>query len=179
MTYLFKEDTEKIQTSIIRQKLDVLFNYMGESAAARIFKKKLEDYTADSSMYKELLTNHNQLYYSEERQRQMNDAIENVEKITLVIKHMVEDYEQTNNKQTLRDAVQMQITDLHPAIENLRRLKYSTMEVDNKDIIHGSNLNQSVTYLCTLVQKPIHISDIDQTFGEKANVVKFVTRTKK
>jgi Leucine-rich repeat (LRR) protein len=179
MTYLFKEDTEKIQTSIIRQKLDVLFNYIGEAAAANIFKKKLEHYTSDSSMYKELLTNHNQLYYSEERHRQMNDAIENVEKITLVIKHMVEDYEQTNNKQTLRDAVQMQITDLHPAIENLRRLKYSTMEVDNKDIIHGSSLNQSVTYLCTLVQKPIHISDIDQTFGEKANVVKFVTRTKK
>jgi hypothetical protein len=152
---------------------------MGESAAARIFKKKLEDYTADSSMYKELLTNHNQLYYSEERQRQIHDALENVEKITLVIKHMVEDYEQTKNKQTLRDAVQMQITDLHPAIENLRRLKYSTMEVDTINIASSSGLHPEPVYVCTLVQKPIHISDIDHTFGEKANVVKFVTRTKK
>jgi len=179
MTYLFKEQTEITQAAIIRQKLDVLFNYISEGAAARMFKKKLENYTSDSSMYKELLTNHNQLYYSEERKQQIHDAIANIEKITIVIKHMMEDYQQTQNKQTLHDAVQMQVRDLQPAIENLRRLKYAIMEVDTEINYSGSPMSPTEDITCTLVQKPIQLSDIDHTFGERSGVVKFVTRGKK
>jgi hypothetical protein len=178
MTYLFKEETENTQRSIIRQKLDVLFNYIGEAMAARIFKKKIEDYNNDSSMYKSLLTNHNQLYYSEERKEQINDAIANVEKITITIKHMVEEYEQRHNKQTLHDAVQMQVHDLQPTIENLRRLKHSIMEVDTEIVYSGPPMSPVEEITCTLVQKQVQLSDIDHTFGERASVIKFVTRKK-
>lgn len=174
MTYLFKEDTENLQTTIVAQKLDVLFNYVGETAAANMFKEKLKHYTGDSSMYKELLMNHNQLYYSEERKQHIEEAISRIERITVDIKRMVEEYEQSQNKQTLRDAIQMQIRDLDPAIENLRRLKYSTMEMDNVD--DGRDKQESI--VCTLIQKPIRVHDIDHTFGEKARVVKFITRSK-
>lgn len=173
LVYLFKEQVDTLKESIVKQKLDVLFSYKSEAAVAQKFKKEIESYNTDSSMFKTLLTNHNELYYSMERREKMVEKLEKVEQLKTTLEHMMDEYEKTNNTQILRDAMSIQIRQLQPEIENLRRLKYEIMEMDNAISMGGSMLDQKEVVECTLVQKDVALSKVEYTFGEPSRVVKF------
>jgi hypothetical protein len=173
LVYLFKEQVDTLKESIVKQKLDVLFSYKSEGAVAQKFKKEIESYNTDSSMFKTLLTNHNELYYSMERREKMVEKLEKVEQLKTTLEHMMDEYEKTNNTQILRDAISIQIRQLQPEIENLRRLKYEIMEMDNAISMGGSMLDQKEVVECTLVQKDVALSKLEYTFGEPSRVVKF------
>jgi hypothetical protein len=173
LVYLFKEQVDTLKESIVKQKLDVLFSYKSEAAVAQKFKKEIESYNTDSSMFNTLLTNHNELYYSIERREKMVEKLEKVEQLKTTLQHMLNEYEKTNNTQILRDAMSIQIRQLQPEIENLRRLKYEIMEMDNAISMGGSMLDQKEVVECTLVQKVVALSKLEYTFGEPSRVVKF------
>jgi hypothetical protein len=173
LVYLFKEQVDTLKESIVKQKLDVLFSYKSEATVAQKFKKEIEDYNTDSSMFKTLLTNHNELYYSIERREKMVEKLEKVEQLKTTLQHMMGEYEKTNNRQILRDAISMQIRQLQPEIENLRRLKYEIMEMDNAISMGGNILEQKEVVECNLVQKDVALPKLEYTFGEPSRVVKF------
>ena len=177
--YLFKEQVEKHKENIVREKLNVLFSYVHESTASKNFKKAMEDYNYDSSMYKELYDNYHAMYFDEGRKQQIAEKIEKIDGLLKNVKHATDEYLQTNNRETLRDAMKMQIRDVEPEIENLRRLKYELMEMNNVAYEGGSPMNPELFVLCSLFQKDVALSKLDYTFGEKPRVIKFMTRSKK
>lgn len=179
MLYLYKEQVEILKENIVREKLNVLFSYVHESTASKMFKKTMEDYNYDSSMYKELYDTYHQMYFDEERKRQIAEKIEKIDGLVKNVKHATDDYLQNKNRETLRDAMKMQIRDVEPEIENLRRLKYELMEMNNMVNVGGSPMNPELMILCSLFQKDVALSKLDYTFGEKPRVIKFMTRGKK
>jgi hypothetical protein len=170
---------EILKENIVREKLNVLFSYVHESTASKMFKKTMEDYNYDSSMYKELYDTYHQMYFDEERKRQIAEKIEKIDGLVKNVKHATDDYLQNKNRETLRDAVKMQIRDVEPEIENLRRLKYEVMEMNNMVNVGGSPMNPELLVLCSLFQKDVALSKLDYTFGEKPRVIQFMTRGKK
>jgi hypothetical protein len=173
LVYLFKEQVDTLKESIVKQKLDVLFSYKSEAVVAHKFKKEIEDYNTDSAIFKTLLANHNELYYSTERREKFVEKLEKIEQLKTMLKHMMDEYEKTNNTQILRDAIGMQIRQLQPEMENLRRLKYEIMEMDNAISMGGNMLEPKEVVECNLVQKDVALSKLEYTFGEPSRVVKF------
>lgn len=176
MVYLFKEQVETLKESIVKQKLDALFSYKSEAVVAQKFKKEIEDYNTDSSMFKTLLGNHNELYYSMERREKMVEKLEKIEQLKTSLKHMMDEYAKTNNPQILRDAIGMQIRQLQPEIENLRRIKYEIMEMDNAVFMGGNMLEPKEVVECSLIQKEVALPKMEFTFGEPSRVVKFTAK---
>jgi hypothetical protein len=176
LVYLFKEQVDTLKESIVKQKLDVLFSYKNEATVAQKFKKEIENYNTDSSMFKTLSTNHNELYYSMDRREKIVEKLEKIEGMKTAIQHMINEYEKTHNVQLLRDAISMQIRQLQPEIENLRRLKYEIMEMDNAISMGGNPMDPKELVECSLVQKDVALSKIEYTFGEPARVVKFTAK---
>jgi len=176
LVYLFKEQVETLKESIVKQKLDVLFSYKSEATVAQKFKKEIEDYNTDSSMFKTLLTNHNELYYSMERREKYVEKLEKIETMKTTLKHMMDEYAKTNNPQILRDAMGMQIRQLQPEIENLRRIKYEIMEMDNAVFMGGNMLEPKEMVECSLIQKEAALPKMEFTFGEPSRVVKFTAK---
>jgi len=87
---------------------------------------------------------------------------------------LLEEYEKTNNKEILRNAVEIQVKEIIPEMENLRRLKYELMEMDNKTTNAGGFGKSIIDVKCNLIQRYANLSRYDHTFGEEPSVVKFV-----
>jgi hypothetical protein len=168
LLYLFREQVDDLKETIVKQKLDVLFSYKSDTTIAQQFKKELERYNTDSAIYKDLLTNHDELYYNSERKEKIIEKMEKVESIKTKIQTMIGEYEKSGNTNILKDAMMVQIHNLQPEIENLRKLKQDIMEMDNSIPVGGNEM-----ILCSLTQKPIALSKTEFTFGEPSRVVKY------
>ena len=155
--YYFKQQLEDDKQIIITQKMDTLFNYLSENQSSELFKKNLENYNSDSNIFLERLNYHNELYYSEHRKelisRKSNIIYEIQEKINVMLSENLN----TGNTEVIKTAMNMYVYDLKPEIENLRRLKYDVMEVED-DILY---------------QNIILPSKLEYTYGEQPSVIQF------
>ena len=156
--YLYKGQMENEKENIIKHKLDTLFGHISEEQSVKIFKTKLESFNLISDLYNEVVKRNNELYNDpqkkEDIQKKQKQTYEISDQIQTVLN---EYYKDDTNKEILRTAVNMYIHDLLPEIENLRRLKYDTVEV-NDDI---------------LMQREVNISKIEFTYGEPPTVERF------
>jgi hypothetical protein len=172
--YLFREEVEELKEKIITRKLDTLFNYVNENKAISIFKKELEDYNFTNSMYKQLYEKNIELYSDPIRKELIAKKENEISKLMETMNKLLEEYEKTNNKEILRNAVEIQVKEIIPEMENLRRLKYELMEMDNITINAGGFGKSIIDVKCSLVQRYANLSRYDHTFGEEPSVVKFV-----
>lgn len=160
--YSNREILNDSKEAIIIQKLDTLFNYITESQSALIFKKELENYTENTEIYRDAYDKyqetHNNMHKRELIARKNTEIYELLESIQTLLN----EYEKTNNKEILKTAVQMQMDELIPKLEFLRRLKYEIMEMfeDKHGILH-------------LVQRELSQINMDITYGEPGHVIKF------
>jgi hypothetical protein len=174
MLYLFREKVESMKESIIIQKLDTLFNYINERQSVHIFKKELEDYNFYSSMYKELYEKNVELHYDPERKDIILRKQKDIFKLIDTIKALLDEYKKTDNKEFLRNAVEIQVKELNPEIENIRRLKYEWMEVETDIKSAGPFGSSSVIEISNkLVQRDVNLSKNDYTFGEQPKLIHF------
>jgi hypothetical protein len=162
---IFREDNEELKEKIIRQKLDTLFNYTTEQESIKLFKKELEEFNSNSGIYKKLLDINNDLFHSVDKKRlieKKNDEIFNLnERVTALLK----EYENTQNKELLKEAVYIQIKEIQPEIRNLRNLKYEIMELNEQ--IENNKRKYS------LYQYPVELTKLDSNIGEPHRVIKF------
>ena len=151
---------EDSKNAIIQQKLDTLFNYISETKSAAIFKKELDNYMGNTEVYRDAYDKyqqtHNNMHKRELIARKNTEIYELLESIQILLN----EYEKTNNKEILKTAVQMQMDELIPKLEFLRRLKYEIMEMfeDNNAVLH-------------LVQKELSQVNMDVTYGEPGHVI--------
>jgi bisphosphoglycerate-independent phosphoglycerate mutase (AlkP superfamily) len=78
---------------------------------------------------------------------------------------LIEKYNQTDNRELLKDAMTVYISDIKPEMENLQLMKYETMEINK----------EGTDYV--IFQKEYRLDKLDFTFGSYPKVLKF--RSKK
>ena len=171
--YSYQEILNNSKESIIQQKLDTLFNYISESQSAKIFKKEFDNYTRFAQLYKDFLSEWEDIYKNMHRSElftlKQNEIYELLERIQSILN----EYKQTDNPELLRAAVELQVDELIPKIEFLRKIKYEIMEMeeDNCDSV-------SKTCDARLVQRETPLSKIDYSLAsaEPSHVIKFVKK---
>jgi hypothetical protein len=156
---LMKEDEESLmeyKKNIILDKNDFLFGYISSEEAVKKFEEIREkvitatentqyfltlfNVTTDSSKKKEMLN---------KTQKELYTNIENIQK-------MMSEYEKTQNKQFVTDAVDVYINDMTPRLKKLMNLKYTSSYVDYED---------DGTY--KLVQLPYSIEQLEFVLGDQ------------
>jgi hypothetical protein len=163
---LFREECDDLKDTIIRQKLNTLFNYTTEEQSIKLFKQKLEDYNSDSKIYKILLDRNNELFHNDDKQHLINKKNDIIFHLNERVQELLKEYEKTQNKEILIQAVHIQIKEIQPEIRNLRNLKYEIMEMNEM-----SEKNQNIY---NVFQYPIELSKLINDSGEPQRVIKFV-----
>jgi hypothetical protein len=174
LLYIFKEDIDDTKENIIKQKMDTIFNYVSERISVQLFKEKLKKYNENSAMYGELLNKYNDLHNNKDRNELIIKQQQDIYKLIESIHEIMEKYKKDDNKEILHKAVEIQIRELFPEIEKLRRLKYPFMEMDNQ-VYMSEGVDQKLIVNCILMQSDIHLSNLDYTFGQSQSVLKYKT----
>jgi hypothetical protein len=161
----FQREIQDTKEKIIKQKLDTLFNYIGEREAIAIFKKQLQEYTEVNTFLKELVDEYTMLNFNEDKKEKVQKKMAHIGVIQERFNDLIEKYNQSNNRELLKDAMTVYINDIKPEMENLQMMKYETMEI-NKEEDHY-----------VMFQKEYRLDKLDFTFGSYPKVLKF--RSKK
>jgi hypothetical protein len=156
--YLYKEQMERLKEDIIKHKLDTLFGHISEEQSVKIFKTKLETFNLTSDLYNEVDKRNNELYNNPQKKKECEIKQKQIYEISDQIQTVMNEYykDDTNNE-ILRTGMNIYIRDLLPEIENLRRLKYDTVEVTEDH----------------LIQRVVNISKIEFTYGQPPTVERF------
>lgn len=158
---IFKEDTNNLKDSIIRHKLDTLFNYVSESTSIDIFKKELTSYNETSDNFKYILEQHDEIYNNDYKREKLNNLQIDLKEKIQRYKSLLKEYQETNNAELLSLATEYNIKEIMVLEEQIRNLKYVLMEMDN-----------SVMYN-KLIQKQFFPANIEASANTQQRVVKF------
>lgn len=170
LLYIFKNSVDEVKEKIVRQKLDTLFDYVSDKVAAERFKKEVDNYSFESSIYNEILQSYNEKYYSKTKQDAITEKTEAINALIEQYNSIMDDYKNNpENNELLRDAIRLQIRTITPEMENLRRLKNELNEV----IVDIDNVGNTFNIKSSLVQRKVTLANIDVTLEEPPRVVKF------
>lgn len=158
---LFKEDTNNLKESIIRHKLDALFNYVSESASIDIFKKELSSYNETSSNFKYILDQYNEIYNNEHKKEKLNSLHFELKEKIQKYKSLLKEYQETNNTELLSLATEYNIKEIMVVEQQIRDLKYVLMEMDNSVMFNK------------LIQKQHLPANIEELAATQQRVIKF------
>ena len=89
------------------------------------------------------------------------------------VQSILDEYKKTNNKETLRNAVEIQVDELIPEMENLRRLKYEWTDVEITQKYTGGFGRSTIEIKNRLVQRDVNLSKNDYTFGAIPEIINF------
>jgi predicted DNA-binding protein (UPF0251 family) len=164
--YVFsKEILEESKESIIKQKLDTLFNFITESYASNAFKKELANYQESSEIYKDFDDKYEQTYHNMHKQELLIRKHAEFYEVLETIQGLMEEYKKTGEKETLKTAMQTYKEQVLPKIEHIRRLKYEVIEVLEENEVSR------------LVQLEAPVSKVDFTFdAELPHVIRFTKK---
>ena len=159
---IYREDLDNTKESVIKQKMNTLFNYVSEAESVSKFKEELEKYNQDSKMYSDLLKHYRDLYENEEWTLIMKKKTEEMYAVIEDIKRLLEEYKKTQNPEVLKSALRTHKEDLMPIVANIRLHKYGVMEM----VKPSENESE-------LIQHALALNKMDFKFGEDARVIKF------
>jgi hypothetical protein len=165
MLEIFREDSEETKDNIIRQKLNTLFNYTSEERSIQLFKQELEKYNSNSNLYKSFIDKNNELFHSVDKKHLIEKKNDEVFHLIERVNALLKEYENTQNKELLKQAVYIQIKEIQPEIRNLRNLKHEIMEL-NSNIENYQNKY-------SLYQFPVELTKLASNSGEPPRVIKF------
>lgn len=159
-----REIIDENKTTIIQQKMDSIFDFISEQTAARVFKDKLTEFERDIIFYKDELNNYNELYNNVGKENDIKKKQLAIYNINQKIKTIQDEYKENGNTSILKLIANLYKTELIPEIENLRKLKYDVVEMDNTN----ENKNR-------LIQYEVHPSREEENDSEEPSVIKFVS----
>lgn len=164
---IFKEEIDILKENIIQQKLDTFFNYLNDQQSISLYKKEVRAYNGDSVIYKEIMDTYNSLYDNKDKQEMIIQKNEEVFRLIEKSRGFLKEYQKTQNSDFLKLAVETNIKEITPLIENMRVLNNEIIEIDVAE-----NSNNIKTY--TLYKYPVLLSKIDYNIGEHPRVVKYM-----
>ena len=158
------EIMDDAKDSIIRQKMDTLFEFISEETSARVFKEKLTEFETDTSLYKNELKKYNELYNNAGKENDIKKKQIAIYNINQKIRTLIDEYKENGNTSILKLIVNLYKTELIPETENLRKLKYDVVEMENRE----EDKNR-------LIQYEVHPSREEENDSEEPTVIKFVS----
>lgn len=162
---LFKEEVDELKETIIRQKLDTLFNYVTEDKSVELFKKELEAYNQDSVILKQYIDMNDELFHNSHKQKLIEQKNEKIFRTIENIRNLLNEYKNTQNRELLKTAVQLQVDELLPETRIIRMMKNEIMELEQKTI---SNHNEF-----SIFKFPVSLEKMDVLMGEPPKVNKY------
>lgn len=151
-----EEELKKHKQNIIMDKNDFLFGYITSEQAVKRFEEIREKVVTATENSQYFLTLFNVITDSSKK-REVLDKVKtelytNIENI----KKMITDYDKTQNKQFITDAVEIYVNDMTPRLKKLMATKYAKSYVDYMD---------DGTY--KLVQLPYSIEKLEFVLGDQ------------
>ena len=178
MTIIGLEELVDVKEKIIKQKLDNIFNYENEKEALKFFKENLEEFTFFNDEYTELLQKNNQLYKDEIRSELIARKTQHIYDLISSINNLIQQYKKDNNDQLLKTAMEIQVKELDPEINNLRMLRYEIMEIIYKNakkvVSEGTDKEDTQEYKESILFQRYHsLQRMEYLSGKPPKVVRF------
>jgi len=114
---------------IIKDKNDLLFGYINSEDALSSFDVNKEYVSEFTSLLEEHLNLYNEIVDNPERNDELKREIENSFEYVEQIKNAIKTYDEDNDLQYVKDAVNIYITSLKPTLSKILHLKYRQNEV--------------------------------------------------
>ena len=133
---LIKEEEENLmeyKKSIILDKNDFLFGYISSELAVIKFEEIKEKVITTTENAQYFLTLFNVTTDSSKKKETLNKIQTEIYTNIENIKKMMSDYEKTNNRQFVIDAVDVYVNDMIPRLKKLMNIKYAKSFVDYED----------------------------------------------
>jgi len=171
--HYFKEYTEKSMKEIIKQKMDILFNYITEKKASIIFENELKKYTDYNTGFSILLDKYKTIYENSAKKEIVRLKTERIYAILEQIDERINEYKKNPlNKDLLKDAMEIQQRDLIHEIEMLRNVKYEQMSVICDSVEKEGGEGPTTAPICSLYQREHNIDNFIYII-EEPKVIRF------
>jgi hypothetical protein len=152
---------------IIRQKMDVLFNYSPEEETVPKFKELIEEYNLYSFLHKGDIETRDDKRFNSHKKELMKSKVQLLSELKGKMNAYVDEYAESKNREALRAAMDIYVGEYAPEIHNLRMLKYNVMEM----VIPSSESPD--TRARTLYQSAASLRQLETLQGEVPRVLKF------
>jgi hypothetical protein len=185
-----KQELEKLKQKMMRNKLDTLFGYVNEEEATIEFNNTLSEYNIQSGVQQLMIDKHDEIYNNTIKNDSIEKKNENIFRLNESVNTLLIEYKNTSNIELLKEAVRIQHEQIGAESRNLRMLKYNVMEmdkhvlksVDAKNVISLDHNCQIDIKVATdgdvlqhiLVQLPVTLTELEYSYHEPPNVMKFV-----
>ena len=159
---ILSENFEKIKTSIIRTKLDLLFNYIDESSAVKNFEEKKKELNEAGEMYNFFLTD---TLLITDNPTKFNNIETSTTRLYLHIQELqilMKDFNTEQKEELINDAVELYKSKILPTADRIRNLKYAynAVEYDEKNNTYH------------LIQNPYTIVQLEKNIGQTIKIIK-------
>ena len=164
----FEDHLKELREDIINMKLNSIFEYTSNELSIKLYNKKLEEYSKESSAFEELMDRYNELFNLDANEEKKNLLIENKKNIQEKrdnVNKLLLEYKESNNKRILTEAIDIQINEIIPIIKNQTHLEYDKGYIE----IETNDDNDE----CILVKNKVSYSNLEYTYGEKYKVLSF------
>jgi hypothetical protein len=118
-----------VKEEIIRQKMDVLFNYVSEEETVEKFKDLIDDYNMTALLYKTDIDIREDKHFNVNKREIIKTKTKLLEEIKKNMNMYIQEYMETGNRDLIHSAVDLYIREYMPEINNIRMMKYSVMEM--------------------------------------------------
>jgi Leucine-rich repeat (LRR) protein len=163
---VFHPQMEDSKDSIIRQKLDTLFQYISEEKSVEKFKRQLKDYSTDNNIYKELLNEYTELHHSPHKRELIRSKIRQIYELKNAMKQLLTQYETDTNAETMNVLTHIYVKEYLPEIHNLRMLSYEVMEMQETG-------DTDADKEARLFQKDVRLAKLESNTGEPPRVISY------
>jgi hypothetical protein len=159
---ILSENFEKLKTSIIRTKLDLLFNYIDESSAVKNFEEKKKELNEAGEMYRFFLTDTLLITDNPSKFNNIETATSRFYLYIQELQILMKDFNTEQNERLINDAVELYKSKILPTADRIRNLKYAynAVEYDEKNNTYH------------LIQNPYTIVQLEKNIGQTIKIIK-------
>ena len=131
-----------IKQTIMRLKLDLLFNYSEENTILNDFKKQkteLSNFTQSLVIYRK---DYISIVDNEDKSKAIKDETAKLYELSDQLKKLKTDYNSNKNETNFKDMVEIYCRDIKPLIERLQSVKYKHSYINPNELDNTSELIQ-------------------------------------
>jgi len=166
-----QDSLHDIKNIIIEQKLDNLFGYVSEDDSVSLFKNQITAYNEEMNNYNYIKKMHDELLNKKETQDKINALKNDVFLLKDDITQLLDEYKKTENKEILKNAVDMQITKIIPKMRNIHMLKNDINE-ERKMFAKDNKEKDKIGHIFNY---PILLNKLEYNLAENPNVISFTS----
>lgn len=157
---------------IIRQKMDVLFNYATEEETVAKFKDLIEDYNLYAVLHKFDVDMREDKQFNVHKREIIKAKMKKIEEIKASMNIHMDEYAESGNRDELNAAMNIYIREYMQEINNLRLLKYGVTEMNVPGTVDADE-----TLVRVLTQRAASLRQLETMHGEVPKVIRFIRGT--